>query len=224
MTLREKYRGTHFPLDGITDLNGKPVTRKTFRNKEHTVVDFWYVGCAPCIREMKKFNSHLEDNPNLQIISVNIDDLTTLKRLLVGNGNELAKSYPEEASSDDAHKKKNNSSALAFLADGHDNWHHLNKMNTDKAWNSGHNLDVEGYPTYFLVNSEGLILDRFNTFDEYFYTSFQKKLRDKAGFLFFLSTNSELVKAGVSSFFLIYFVGSLLFFGIKKLVRSRQPI
>ncbi|MDP4239829.1 MAG: hypothetical protein Q8904_10220 [Bacteroidota bacterium] len=60
----------------------------TLRNKvmlnfdsKVTIIDFWFVGCAPCVSEMRQFNSLLKGKEKeISVFSISIDDADYWKR------------------------------------------------------------------------------------------------------------------------------------------------
>lgn len=59
----------------LTDLNGKEIKLSDFKGKV-VFMDFWYIGCTPCVSYYKDFvlkaEQHFKDNVNMKFISVNI--------------------------------------------------------------------------------------------------------------------------------------------------------
>lgn len=220
-TLREKYVGKDFPMDQITDLDGRPVTRKIFRNKKYSVVDFWFAGCSPCIEEMKNFPRYLEEDTDLQIVSVSVDPLSLQKRILAGQRNPAVDSTGKQAETAQFADQRAGATALSFLTRRYDDWHHLNKEATAEQYSSGHGLDIWYFPSYFLVDADGKILDRYNVFAEYYYSPMMKFIRDRSGFLYFLVLNRGLFMISVAGALLFYLIASGLFLSIRKTLRPK---
>jgi len=54
-TYREKWLNQTFPLTNFTDLNGKTVKKQTLEGK-NLVINCWSITCGPCIKEMPELN------------------------------------------------------------------------------------------------------------------------------------------------------------------------
>lgn len=214
--LRAEYVGKEFPMHGITDLNGRPVTRKVFREKEHTIVDFWFGGCGPCLAEMQHFPSYLEENPQLQILSVSIDDLLHQQALLSGQNRPPIEPIEEQALAIGADSESKGLSRYAFLTERYDDWHHLNNMAMQEAMRSGQGLKLPAFPSYFLVDADGKILDYYQTVGEYFYSSAAKFMRDKTAFSYFLIYEKEFVRFSLIVALLVYLIGGGLWHIVRK--------
>jgi hypothetical protein len=62
-----------FELNYVVDTIGNKL-KLNFDNKI-TIIDFWFVGCSPCISEMEQFSSLLKGRENeITIYSISIDD------------------------------------------------------------------------------------------------------------------------------------------------------
>lgn len=229
MALREKYLGRDFPLDLIIDLDSQAVNRNIFQQKPRTVVDFWFVGCAPCIKEMKKFPDYIQSDPDLQILSVNIEPLSHLRKVLATDGQYLSDTYKEEKYQDAEYDGRNNFRGLAFLTKQTEYWTHLNKIRTSESnLENGHGLDILGYPTYILVNSQGIIEDRFNHMYQYFHAPLMRRLRLNSGFLYAFMVQEYYEKTSITAYLsifaiAIYLLASLIFLAIRTIRTGRDP-
>lgn len=68
-----KLTGKVVPDFTAKDLNGTTYTGGIVRDGKITFLNFWYVGCAPCIAEMPNLNRLYEmtkDNPDVQFFSI----------------------------------------------------------------------------------------------------------------------------------------------------------
>ncbi len=115
--------GSEIPNFSMNDLTGNEVQLSTFKGK-YVLLDFWFVGCAPCQRGVpykKKLNAGFGDC--LDIISINpINEVEAIAK----------------------YKAKENLPWAITMMDKND------RMISD--------LNVNGYPTYYLLDPEGKIL------------------------------------------------------------------
>jgi thiol-disulfide isomerase/thioredoxin len=84
MVLKEKL-GQEFPLFTVTDLNGRAYSKKELVGKV-VVVNFWFIGCAPCEMERPALNSiynSYKDNPNVVFLSFARNQKEQLEQFLV---------------------------------------------------------------------------------------------------------------------------------------------
>jgi len=68
--LKDKL-GEEFPAFSVTDINGKKYSKKDLNGKV-VVINFWFIGCAPCEMERPELNSiynSYKDNPDVVFIS-----------------------------------------------------------------------------------------------------------------------------------------------------------
>lgn len=74
------FKGKKLPSNLLTTLSDDQVRLKDFEGKP-TVVNFWFVGCAPCIQEMpilNRFKEKYDDQVNF--ISVTFDDKEAVQK------------------------------------------------------------------------------------------------------------------------------------------------
>jgi thiol-disulfide isomerase/thioredoxin len=82
--LKEKL-GEEFPVFAVTDLNGRGYSKKELAGKV-VVVNFWFIGCAPCEMERPELNSiynSYKDNPHVVFISFARNQKVQLETFLV---------------------------------------------------------------------------------------------------------------------------------------------
>lgn len=229
VALRAKYVGRKFPLDLIIDRDSQRVDPEIFKRKPHTIIDFWFIGCAPCIQEMKKFPSYLTEQPDLQIISVNIDRWSLWKKLLNGERKHLANVYKDmQYQSDSLYQGQNNFQGLAFLSEPYKDWRHLSKIQIEGSnFMSGQGMDILSYPTYVLVNSQGVIENRFEHLYQYFHGPALRWLRLHSGFLYTMIVKSFFAEGNLIAFLslnalLVYVVITLVYLALRRLIKKRR--
>lgn len=69
----------------MTDLNGRAYSKKELAGKV-VVVNFWFIGCAPCEMERPELNSiynSYKDNPNVVFLSFARNQKEQLEQFLV---------------------------------------------------------------------------------------------------------------------------------------------
>jgi thiol-disulfide isomerase/thioredoxin len=82
--LKEKIRA-EFPLFAVTDITGRGYSKKELAGKV-VVVNFWFIGCAPCEMERPELNSiytSYKDNPNVVFLSFARNQKQQLEKFLV---------------------------------------------------------------------------------------------------------------------------------------------
>lgn len=77
MKMNDKYLNHNInkklELNNVVDIPGNKV--KLNFDSKITIIDFWFVGCAPCISEMKQFDMLLKGREKeISVISISIDD------------------------------------------------------------------------------------------------------------------------------------------------------
>lgn len=82
--LKEKL-GQEFPLFAVSDLHGRTYRKQELAGKV-VVVNFWFIGCAPCEMERPALNSlynTYKDNPNVVFLSFARNQKGPLEQFLV---------------------------------------------------------------------------------------------------------------------------------------------
>lgn len=166
------------------------------------LVDFWFQGCKPCLKEMKFFPELLNKySSELAIMSISIDPKEKTEYLL----EEKPKPWD-------------------FLVSDNKNWTFYNDNRKDQSL--VYELKIAEYPTYLLFDKKGDLISTPNNgiaavenelsgifgHDLTFKTDRYKELSEK--FLYLVIPYTILV-------FLILFI-QLLIFGIKKLIRNKK--
>ncbi len=117
-----------------TTLAGTPITLSDLRGKP-ILLNFWFLGCLHCRREFPDLNKIKENYPDINIITIAIDDRATLLKFIriKNNGNyELREPY----------NYFGNDLLFEVIPDGkiiHENY------------------AFDGFPINFFINSEGII-------------------------------------------------------------------
>ncbi|UPK70628.1 thioredoxin-like domain-containing protein [Chitinophaga filiformis] len=73
---RELRKNMDAPPFTLTDVNGKAVTKETFKGKV-TLIDFWFSGCKGCAQltpSLSIIEQQFGQSPDVQMVSVSIDD------------------------------------------------------------------------------------------------------------------------------------------------------
>ena len=122
---------TEIPDFKLENQFGEFKSIKDYKGK-YVLVDFWFAGCKPCIKEMQYFPELLKKyESNLSIISVSIDSKEVTKRLLET-------------------KKK----PFDFLVNDNNDWVFLNDpMKKENSYVK--TLKITTYPSYLLFDTEG---------------------------------------------------------------------
>ena len=131
--------GKKFQISSLYDQFNNEVFLDLAKNKT-TIIDFWYVGCKPCIEEMAQFSDVLsKTDDQITIVSISLDKPSSWRQLL-----------------------SQTTGSLSFLSKKDDNWEHyvLSPKATQKNPFSVLNdsLGVKSYPAYFVVDTKGYIV------------------------------------------------------------------
>lgn len=144
----EKNIGDRFELDNILDSTGKSTTLD-FSNSAITIIDFWNNSCPPCIMEMKQFEDLLKGKESkISIYSISVNQYWLWKPTL-------------------AEHKGN----FSFLNSSAPNWKQYNLKTTqdaklrnefskDRIDEIEKKYNVTFYPSYFVVDRNGIIISR----------------------------------------------------------------
>ena len=123
---------TPFPEFSETDTEGNAVTNEIFADYDVTIVNFWNNGCGTCIAEMPELEEMYQEfqQDNINLIGVGADSGESAEQL------ELAKSILEEkgVTYQNISPNPENDFYKDFIA------------------------DITGYPTTYVVDSEGNII------------------------------------------------------------------
>ncbi|MEL7121302.1 MAG: TlpA disulfide reductase family protein [Bacteroidota bacterium] len=88
----------------LVDINGNIISSKSTKGKV-VVLNFWYVGCKPCLKEIPELNTVYKkyvENPDVIFASITYDNLERVKKKLskynieypiVVDGNEACQSF-----------------------------------------------------------------------------------------------------------------------------------
>ena len=180
--------GETFPLEQILDTDGNIVTKKVFNGKKETLVDFWFLGCGPCYEEMQHFPKLLKNNADLQIKSINIDGFERWKNVITANPSDLQSLAEKEVKNHSKFPVK----GLQLLNSDILNWQHLNRRSSKGDYFNGYGLGVTKYPSYFLVNQNGQIIDRFESVMEYSQHPVVRRIARSSPFLYFLFSSHDV--------------------------------
>ena len=123
---------TPFPEFSETDTEGNAITSDIFADYDATVVNFWNNGCGTCIAEMPELEEMYQEfkEQNINLIGVGADSGEKEEQL------ELAKSILEEK-------------GVTYLNIS---------PNPENDFYKEFVADITGYPTTYVVDSEGNII------------------------------------------------------------------
>ncbi|MEC5173964.1 TlpA disulfide reductase family protein [Chryseobacterium nepalense] len=78
----EKKLGTHFPIEEYKDKDGKNFDSNYLKGK-NTLINLWFINCAPCIKEIPILNELKESFPNANFIAITHDPLDKVNNFLL---------------------------------------------------------------------------------------------------------------------------------------------
>lgn len=160
--------GKPFPVLPLEDKNGKTVSLDLSRS-DNTIVDFWFRNCPGCIAEMRQFTGVLKGKEkNITVISISIDPAGLWQKTFDGS-----------------------TPAFSFLSKPVDNWHHLlvnfnGAADKNNAEHLAEILNVTSFPSYFVLDKQGIIRATPPSAVNYINTS----LRKENEFLVFLESSA----------------------------------
>lgn len=139
--------GTRFPDFTYQDSAGVPM-KIDFADSGLTVVDFWFKACPPCIQELNKFEDILEGKKGIRLVSVSVNSFNEWKGAM-----------------------HDSSSRFRFFRSSVPHWTHLvlrskedqrlrNALPYDNMKGMMDSLGVDFFPAYFVVNKDGVIVER----------------------------------------------------------------
>lgn len=76
-----EWLGKPFPNFKVTDTEGKVWTNADVAGRP-LVLNFWYIGCGPCIREMPELNKWLELFPNVTYWATTFNTAEQIKKIV----------------------------------------------------------------------------------------------------------------------------------------------
>ncbi|HLL21682.1 MAG TPA: TlpA disulfide reductase family protein, partial [Kofleriaceae bacterium] len=82
-SLRPIHVGNTAPTFALPTIEagGAPGARRGLAPGKITVLDFWATWCKPCLAAMPKLDKLARDNPDIDVIAVNLDDTTAARAL-----------------------------------------------------------------------------------------------------------------------------------------------
>lgn len=140
------HLGEEFPYKEFLDSTGT-LTKIDFTKHDLTIIDFWFKNCPPCLEEMKKFEE-LMAGKNVVILSLSINSYKEWKNTFTDT-----------------------SAKYQFLKKAVPNWSHYmmpsdadpklnNPISADVVQKLTNDLEVSFFPSYFVVDKSGTIVDR----------------------------------------------------------------
>lgn len=78
---KEEWIGKTFPEFRVKDTEGKEWSNAEVAGRP-MVLNFWYTGCGPCIREMPELNRWMELYPDVTYLATTFDSATQIKKIV----------------------------------------------------------------------------------------------------------------------------------------------
>ncbi len=137
--------GEKFTIDNYIDTSGTLI-KLDFTKSDINIVDIWFNDCPPCNAEMSQFKNLIGGKEKrINIISISVSSFKDWKNLFT-----------------------NESARYNFLKTKLSNWQHLNlksndnpklhnKISEDRFNELKDKLSVSFFPSYFIINREGII-------------------------------------------------------------------
>jgi len=201
--------GKIFPSNNLVNLDDEKIKLEDFLGEQNTIIDFWFLGCKPCLKEMENFPQIIQENKGLNIVSVSVDSYEFWKTAI--------SNVVGDTSVNQKVKKiitKSNISNLLEL--DNQNWKHLNyKIEGIKGFPEIKELSINSYPTYYLLDKEGKIMRGTNSIHDII----ERKESSIPGF--FYEAKDDLKEGALWQMVLFFYLIILLIIGgVKWLVNK----
>jgi thiol-disulfide isomerase/thioredoxin len=196
----QKYVGKRLELKNLLDRVNNRVQLEP--SSDITLIDFWFRGCDPCIKEMREFNSLISGLENrINIISISIDDTETWDSMFQKD------------------------SPFSFLTKETINWKHYNLIDSTYltvdseyiARGSGldftNELGLIAFPSYLVLDKNGVLVDLPNSGVDYI----RKKLYNQSDFRVFW-TSSQMKDIAIKMFIGAFILYSLIYWLIMSII------
>jgi hypothetical protein len=196
----QKYVGKRFEFKNVLDRENNNVDLEF--SAEITLIDFWYRGCSPCLKEMKKFSSLISGMGNkINIISISTD--------------------PSE--SWDFMFQKDFS--IPFLTKQIINWKHYvlidstfltidnNLVTKGSGFDFTSGLGLIVFPSYLVLDKNGVLVDLPNSGVDYI----REKLYNQSDFRIFW-TNPKKIDCVIKMFIGAFVLYSLMYWLIISII------
>lgn len=73
--------GDTFPAFSLTDIKGNKWDEKKFSGKK-VVINFWYTGCGPCIREMPELGTWVTQYPDVLFVAITFENPEKIQKII----------------------------------------------------------------------------------------------------------------------------------------------
>ncbi|MBO5250899.1 MAG: TlpA family protein disulfide reductase [Bacteroidaceae bacterium] len=73
--------GDSFPSFTLYDINGRKWSNKDLTGKK-AVVNFWYTGCGPCIKEMPELGTWVQQYPDVVFLAITFESADKIKKIV----------------------------------------------------------------------------------------------------------------------------------------------
>ena len=78
---KEEWIGKAFPEFKVKDTEGQEWSKADVTGRP-MVLNFWYTGCGPCIREMSELNKWIEVYPDVTYLATTFDSAVQIKKIV----------------------------------------------------------------------------------------------------------------------------------------------